>query len=665
MAGSIASIAWCWSVAAQEVARDIEPTNTAGYASWAGLYGGIAASAGNSYGRYEIDGFRAGGVGIAGLTSGFGAARNETSVLGGGFAGYNWQSERVVFGLEASGGAATFKRGVAPEAAGLAPGTGDLFAIKRDAQGAVRGRVGFSFDNFLVYATSGLALADQRVVGSGLSAAPSETAGYTWGFGLDAAIAPNWALGVDYARSQFAARNGPPGLDLPVLPRVRATNDDVQLRLTWFPDGIGRVPEPAEDKAEGQADWSLHGQTTLIQQGTPRFRSPYVGAASFVPSQARETWTLTGYFGRRLWDGAEVYFNPELDQGFGLSRTLGIAGYVNGEAQKAGAPYPKFRPQRYFLRQVFGLGGETETVADGLNQIAGSRDVDRITITVGRIAVGDIFDDNAYAHDPRLNFNNWALWESAAYDFPANLPGYTQGIVAELNRKEWAVRAGFFQVPKYPNNDVLDPRIDRKGGAVIEVEQRYDLWEQPGKLRLGAFSNVGRTASYQGALLLADAIPGTDPNDAADATQRGRRKSGVYGNIEQAITDQLGFFLRASYNDGRTQILSFTDIDRSLSGGFALQGAGWDRPKDTIGIGATGNFLSAPHRDFLAAGGLGLLIGDGRLNYAPEHALEAYYKLNLARTVDLTFDYQLVANPGYNADRGPVNVFALRLHAEF
>lgn len=658
------------SASAQEPPRETAPSDPADYGRWAGPYFGLGASAGGAGSKYRFL-----PVPTAGGQSGFGAERNDTAWMAGDFAGYNWQSGRLVFGLEGGAAAAPLKRAVGSDGLAL-PGTVadpslDLLRIKRDASGSFRGRLGVVLDDYLLYASGGLAVANERARWTafpgfaGTERTVSETLGYTVGFGIETAITPDLSLGIDYQRSGFGAARGlsldPGGVS---VPRSRTLTDDVTARLTWFPNGLGLSPEPAEPKEGETADWSLHGQTTFIQQATPRFRSPYTGPYSFLPDQSRETWTVTAYLGRRLWEGAEVYFNPELNQGFGLSRTLGIGGYVNGEAQKAGAPYPKFRPQRYFIRQVIGLGGETESVPDGLNQIAGTRDIDRITITVGKFAVGDFFDDNVYAHDPRLNFNNWSLWSSSAFDFPANLPGFAQGAVVELNRKEWALRAGFFQVPKDPNSDVLDPRIDRKNGAVVEYEQRFSIGDQPGKVRVGLFSNTGRTANFRDALAISD-LTGADPNDAAFANRRDRRKSGVYSNVEQAITSDLGMFVRASYNDGRTQILSFTDVDRSLSGGLALKGTAWDRSKDTVGAGVTSNFLSAAHRDFLAAGGLGLLIGDGRLNYSPERAFEAYYKVNLTRSADLTFDYQLVGNPGYNADRGPANVFGVRLHAEF
>ncbi|WP_349537802.1 carbohydrate porin [Bradyrhizobium sp. AS23.2] len=391
--------------------------------------------------------------------------------------------------------------------------------------------------------------------------------------------------------------------------------------------------------------------------------SPYAGPQSLPGGgQLQATWTTTAFLGARLWDGGEFYFNPELAQGFGLNGTLGLAGFPNGEAQKAGAAFPKIRAQRYYLKQTFGLGGEQEEVADAPNQLAGKRDIDRVTLVVGRFAIGDFFDGNSYAKDPRADFMNWAMWASAAYDFPADLPGYTRGAVVEFNRKDWAVRAGLFQVPDAPNSDVLNFKT---GGAVVEFEERHSIFDQPGKLRVGAFANSGNTANYREVLDLAAANPALDINDIATATQRDRPKYGFYVNLEQQIVNDVGLFARASWNDGQNQILSFTDIDRSVSSGLSIKGSRWGRPDDTVGIGGAINGLSAAHRDFLAAGGMGLLIGDGQLNYRHERILEAYYAYSVMKNVTLTADYQLITNPAYNADRGPVSIFSGRLHAEF
>src|SRR4029077_16481508 len=327
----------------------------------------------------------------------------------------------------------------------------------------------------------------------------------------------------------------------------------------------------------------------------------------------------------------------EADQGFGLSATHGLAGFSNGEAQKGGAAFPRVRAMRYFLRQTFGLGGEQEDVADGPNQLPGKRDIDRITLTIGRIAVNDIFDANAYAHDSRADFMNWALWESAAFDMPADLPGFTRGAVVELNRKDWALRAGVFQVPEEPNSDVL---VFKTGGAIVELEERYKIFDQAGKLRLGAFANRGRTGNYDAALAIVAADPTVDINGAMLSTRAQRWKYGFYANLEQAINKEVGAFARASWNDGQNEILSFTDIDWSLSGGVSVKGNRWGRADDTFGFGAAVNGLSKPHRDFLAAGGLSLIIGDGKLHYREEKVLETYYAYKIDKWTTLTFDYQ-------------------------
>ena len=284
-------------------------------------------------------------------------------------------------------------------------------------------------------------------------------------------------------------------------------------------------------------------------------------------------------------------------------------------------------------------------------------------MTVGRFAIGDYFDGNSYAKDPRIDFMNWAMWSSAAYDFPADLPGFTRGAVVELNRKDWAVRAGLFQVPAAPNSDVL---TFKTGGAVVEFEERHTIFDQPGKLRLGIFANRGNTGNYRRRAGDQRRGPGARYQRCdRSASSADNPKYGFYVNAEQQIMKDVGVFARASWNDGQNQILSFTDIDRSVSAGLSVKGSYWGRPTDTFGIGGAVNGLSSTHRDFLAAGGLGLLIGDGQLNYGHERILETYYAYVIDKNFTLTADYQLIVNPAYNADRGPVSIFSGRLHGEF
>ncbi|WP_445216136.1 carbohydrate porin [Bradyrhizobium sp. Pa8] len=589
---------------------------------------------------------------------------SATGLSGGYQLGYNRQlANRVVLGIEAD---ATFTAPLDGLALARSPVP---FNTTIDYVGTVRGRVGYAFDRFMPYITGGVAWGHTHInVNDADGVTPlfpvgHYQAGWTAGLGLEYAVSGNWTAKAEYEYVDVSRKTydlAGFGLDsVDVDPRIHLFKLGLNYQFgdtPWMPV-VGKTKLPETD------DWNVHAQTTVLPQGYGPIRSPYASPQSLPGGgQFQATWTTTAFLGAKLWDGGEFYFNPELAQGFGLNGTLGLAGFSNGEAQKAGAPFPKIRAQRYYLKQTFGLGGEQEAVEDAPNQLAGKRDIDRVTLIVGRFAVGDFFDGNSYAKDPRADFMNWAMWSSGAYDFPADLPGYTRGAVVELNRKDWTIRAGLFQVPSAPNSDVL---TFKTGGTVVEFEERHTLLEQFGKLRVGVFANSGNTANYNEVVTQAAANPALDINDITTANQRTRSKYGFYVNLEQQIAGDVGLFARASWNDGQNQILSFTDIDRSLSGGLSIKGSRWGRPDDTVGVGGAINGLSAAHRDFLAAGGVGLLIGDGRLNYNNERILEVYYAYSLIKGVTMTADYQLVVNPAYNADRGPVSIFSGRFHAEF
>ena len=422
----------------------------------------------------------------------------------------------------------------------------------------------------------------------------------------------------------------------------------------------------ADDAAAGpgaDAAWSLHFQSTAIGQGYPGFHSPFQGPNSLPGGgELRETLSATAFLGRKLWQGGELYFNPEAQQGFAIGRTVGIAGFPNGEGGKAGSDTPKPNVARLFLRQTFGLGGATERIEDDANELARTVDVSRITVTAGKFAVTDIFDDNQYAHDPRTTFLNWSLWEAGAWDYPADQKGYTDGVAVELNQARWALRGGWFLEPKVANGRDLETRFWRVAGAVTELETRHELDGRPGKLRFLVFAN----RAHMGNLGQAVALAAETGAPADIAAVRGYRwKAGFAVNLEQAVSDDLCVFTRLSWTDGRSETWTFTDIDRSLSLGASLKGTAWHRPRDIVGLAGAINELSTAHRDFFAAGGLGTLIGDGRLNYAPEGIIETYYNCRVVEPVSLSLDYQFVDNPAYNQDRGPVHVFALRLHVEF
>jgi high affinity Mn2+ porin len=409
--------------------------------------------------------------------------------------------------------------------------------------------------------------------------------------------------------------------------------------------------------------WSLHGQATFVDQYHPAFRSAYRGPNSLDPgSRGNETFDATLFAGVRLWDGGEAYANPEIDQGFGLSNTLGVAGYPSGEAYKVGKAEPYLRLHRLFFRQSFDLGGEMQDIAPGANQLGGARSADNLIITAGKISVGDIFDTNSYAHDPKGDFLNWSLIDAGAFDYAADAWGYSYGIAAEWTKDWWTLRAGLFDLSRVPNTTELERGFGQYEVAT-EAEERHMLWDRPGKLKLLAFANRGRMGGYADAVRLALAT-----GDAPDMAlvRRPATRLGISINFEQQIADDLGGFARVSWNDGSKEAFEFTEINRSLSAGLSQKGASWGRSGDTVGAAVVVNALSSAARSYFAAGGMGILIGDGQLpRYGTEDIAEAYYSFAASDWLGASADYQLIVHPAYAQDRGPVSVLGIRLHAQF
>jgi high affinity Mn2+ porin len=414
--------------------------------------------------------------------------------------------------------------------------------------------------------------------------------------------------------------------------------------------------------ARADVDWSLHGQATVVDQYHPAFRSPYQGANSLSPkSVGDETFDMTAFLGVRLWKGGEIYANPEIDQGFGLSNTLGVAGFPSGEAYKVGKVDPYFRLQRLFFRQTFDLGGDTQKVDDGQNQVAGSHTADTLVITAGKMSATDVFDTNAYAHDPKNDFLNWSLIDAGAFDYAADAWGYSYGATAEWTQDWWTLRAGLFDLSRVPNSTELETDFSQFE-IVLEGEERHTLFGEAGKVKVLGFVNRGRMGNYLDAVALAKAT-GTTPDTAL--VRRYASRPGGSLNLEQGVSDDLGLFARLSFNDGSKEAYEFTEINRSLSAGLSWKGTSWGRKDDTVGFAGVVNALSNSARTYFADGGLGILIGDGRLpHYGSEDILEAYYNATLTGWLNAGADYQFIANPAYNRDRGPVSVFALRLHAQ-
>ena len=418
---------------------------------------------------------------------------------------------------------------------------------------------------------------------------------------------------------------------------------------------------PAAPETAGES-FAVHGQITYVEQETNAFNAPYAGPNSLSPSSGRETFDATLYVGARLWSGAEAWLTPEIDQGFGLNDTLGVAGFPSGEAYKVGRKEPYLRLPRAFVRDTVNLGGATESVDAAPDQLAGSRSADRFVFTLGKFSVTDVFDSNQYAHDPRSDFMNWAAVDAGSFDYAADAWGFTVGAAAEWYHGAWALRGGVFDLSNVPNSEHLDP-----GGhefqIVLEAEKRHELAGQPGKMIVTYFQSRARMGLLDAAVRLAETTGG--PVDVAGVREY-RSRVGVSVGLEQQLADDVGLFARAGRAGGNVETYEFSDIDRSISAGVSLKGTRWTRARDTVGVAAIVNDISASRERYLDAGGLGILIGDGQLPHpGPEQIVETYYSLAVLQQAFLTVDYQRVANPGYNRDRGPVSILAVRVHAQF
>lgn len=430
-----------------------------------------------------------------------------------------------------------------------------------------------------------------------------------------------------------------------------------------YQPNIDSLVEGAEEwlaRLEEQG-WFLRGQFTTILQGHTRFRSPYQGPASLDPRPVfRNTQSLDFVLGRRLWENAELVAVPSVTRGFGMSNAVGVASFPSGEAFRLGTREPYFVMSRLFVRQTIDLSFTATGYDDDPMRFAGPLATERVTITAGKVSVWDFFDDNRYAHDARSQFLQWGLVGAAGFDYAADARGFTNGLVLEWEDGSWATRQGFFMVAKRPNGLALDQQVFKGFQSLFELDRFWWLGNHPGAARLILGASSTKAARWD---QMASAVEaGQDPSNFS-----GRRhvRPMLAFNAEQELTATLGAFLRLGWGEGTRRNWMYTEQDWSASAGLALNGLGWDRPNDTIGLGFNLGGISREHRRFLAAGGIGFITGDGRLRYGPEANVETYYDAQLYAGLNAALDLQLVQNPAYNRDRGPAVVIGARMRAAF
>ena len=430
-------------------------------------------------------------------------------------------------------------------------------------------------------------------------------------------------------------------------------------------DSCRERPEQKSEECPGWVPKFLGAQYNFVFQDMPPFHSPYQGqnSLSFLNGLGRQaTQTYGAYFGSQLAPGLQAYADFEYFQGNGISNGVGLSGYVNGDVIRAGSSDLPKVPYlaRLYLRYYYPLSGETEKVERSMDQLPAAQPVSRWEFKFGKLALTDDFDLNRYANNNRTQFLNYDFLFNTAWDYAADTRGYSYGIVAALYQPLWRLAFGVFMEPDTQNGarfDVLDAR---------ELGHNLELTLKPNSagtvVRLLSYLNEGRMGSYDAALALGRAA--SKAPDILLVEQPGGTKYGFGLNVEQPLADdgETGIFVRIGWNDGNHETWAYTESDRHASLGAQVSGIHWKRPDDRLGVAYGVNGLSEPHKDYLEAGGIGMLLGDGKLNYALEQVLELYYHIQVCRYVQISPDFQFIQDPGYNKDRGPVEVYGLRLH---
>ena len=410
---------------------------------------------------------------------------------------------------------------------------------------------------------------------------------------------------------------------------------------------------------------SLHYQSTVIWQYKPSFSSKYSGTNSLSDKEDNQnTLTSTIFLGIRLWKGGSFYVNPELAGGSGLSGALGIASSTNGESYRVGNPKPRISIARFYYRQIFyNDKNNKEYQCSDINQLAGNTPKKYFAVTIGKIAVPDYFDNNKFSHDPRTQFLSWGLMNNGAWDVPSNTFGYSPSVVLEWVSKKHELRYAFSLIPEEINGPVIDWHINKANSQTLEYTFHYNIKNQPGTFRILGFFTTTHMGNYAEALQAMPLEDYTNEPDISLTRRYGRTKYGFGVNTEQNINNNLGYFIRASWNDGHNEDWMYSEIDHSLSAGISKNMSNYGRIDDNLGIAFVISGLSKSHREYLEAGGNGFILGDGNLNYSLEKLAEIYYSASLIKDkMNISGTYQLVINPGYNKDRGPVSVFSVRVH---
>lgn len=419
------------------------------------------------------------------------------------------------------------------------------------------------------------------------------------------------------------------------------------------------------DHPNGGPYW-LSGQINIIFQGHPAFHAPYSGSNSLSPRGEYKTSLLgTLYSGVEVGKHTELLLDMESAGGRGISQALGIAGFTNLDVvrnpQLSSIPYVA----RGMVSETISLSSEMVESQRTWLSLATEVPVRRLTFHLGKFSLPDFFDQNSVGSDSHLQFMNWTIDNNGGYDYAADTRGYTYGTVIEYQDRKWAARFAETLMPRVANGIRMVWNVRQAHADNTEFEFRRSLVRnRAGALRLLSYVNHANMGVYRVAnenfLLRKTPVP--------DITAHLRDTTIKYGfgaNAEQELSERLRVFGRWGWNEGQHESFAYTEVDETFSAGGDYKGDGWGRKFDKVGLAFVTNGISRDHQAYLALGGKGFLLGDGRLNYGREDIVESYYNAHLWRGFFMAPDLQYVTHPGYNRDRGPVVVPGMRMHVDF
>src|SRR5215469_4571141 len=410
----------------------------------------------------------------------------------------------------------------------------------------------------------------------------------------------------------------------------------------------------------------LSGQANFIFQTHPPFHAPYSGKNSLDPNYEKATSrVLTLYTGVRFNNSTELLIDIEEAGGAALSTGLGMAGPPNLDIVRnpllSKAPYLG----RGIIHKVFALSKDKVENQRSFLSLFDELPQRRLEIRFGKFSMVDFFDQNSIGSDTHFQFANWTVDNNGAYDYAADTRGYTVGLTAEFQDRNWGFRFAEALMPKVANGIDLVWRPWQVHAENFEYELRKSLIpNKGGVIRVLAFTNYANMGIYREAV--AQYKEGLVPvPDITHHPWHITRKYGFGVNLEQNLAHNLTAFARFGWNNGKTESFAYTEVDQSFAGGVGANGAWWHRKYDRAGVALVTNAICKDHQEYLADGGLGFLLGDGALHYSRENIVESYYPAHVWRGIYVAPGLQHFVNPGYNLDRGPVLVPSFRLHLEF